>query len=132
VNHNPSIASLELTRDGAPAGTLQPGEPLSVPAGVEIGILPHLAAGEGGAETYTTTDLSGNAVTLTEAPRYSFFTTTAGDLDVATADEPLPGTKPPQGLVRFTALRRGTGTLWVVVRDGRGGLGWLELAVQAF
>jgi hypothetical protein len=131
VNHNPRLESLELTRDGAPAGILQAGDPLSVPVGVEVGILPRLAAGEGGAETYTAIDLQGNAVTLTEAPRYSFFTTAGGDLDVATADEPPPGTRPLEGLVRFKALRRGTGTVWIVVRDGRGGLGWLEVAYQA-
>src|SRR3954452_203412 len=131
VNHNPRIESLELTRDGVPAGTLQAGDPLSVRVGVEMGILPHLATGEGGAETYTAIDLRGKALTLTEAPRYSFFTTSSGDLDVATADEPLPGTRPLEGLVRFTALRRGAGTLWIVVRDGRGGLGWLEVSYQA-
>ncbi|MFL5373226.1 MAG: hypothetical protein ACJ78T_04490 [Myxococcales bacterium] len=131
VNHNPRIESLELTRDGVPAGTLQAGDPLSVRVGVEMGILPRLATGEGGAETYTAIDLRGKAVTLTEAPRYSFFTTSSGDLDVATADEPLPGTTPLEGLVRFTALRRGAGTLWIVVRDGRGGLGWLEIPYQA-
>ncbi|MFL5417934.1 MAG: hypothetical protein ACJ78Y_18185 [Myxococcales bacterium] len=131
VNHNPRIESLELTRDGVPAGTLQAGDPLSVRVGVETGILPHLATAEGGAETYTAIDLRGKAVTLTEAPRYSFFTTSSGDLDVATADEPLPGTTPLEGLVRFTALRRGAGTLWIVVRDGRGGLGWLEIPYQA-
>jgi len=131
VNHNPRLESLELTRDGVPAGTLQAGDLLSVRVGAEVGILPRLAAGEGGAETYTAIDLQGKTVTPTEAPRYSFFTTSGGDLDVATADEPPPGIKPLEGLARFTALRRGTGTLWIVVRDGRGGVGWLEVPYLA-
>jgi hypothetical protein len=127
VNHNPGIASLELTDDGAPAGTVLPGDRPSWAVGVPIGILPHLAPGEGGAETYTTTDLQGNAVTLTETPRYSFFALPGADLDTSTADEPLPGSKPPKGLVRLTPLQRGPGTLWIVVRDGRGGVGWLAV-----
>jgi len=131
VNHNPSISSLELTIDGAPAGTVLPGDRPSFAVGVAVGILPHLAAGEGGAETYTTTDLQGNTVTLTEAPRYSFFARANADLDTATADEPLPGTKPPQGLVRLTPLTPGPGTLWLVVRDGRGGIGWLAVDYEA-
>ena len=130
-NHNPSIASLELTNDGAPAGTVLPGDRASFTVGVAVGILPHLAPGEGGAETYTTTDLQGHAVTLTEAPRYSFFARANADLDTATADEPLPGTKPPQGLVRLTPLSAGPGTIWIVVRDGRGGLGWLAVDYDA-
>jgi len=131
VNHNPSIASLELTNDGAPAGTVLGGGRPSLPVGVPIGILPHLAEGEGGAETYTTTDLQGNAVTLTESPRYSFFALAGADLDTAIADEPLPGTRPPKGLVRLTPLQAGPGTLWIVVRDGRGGIGWLAVDYQA-
>jgi len=131
VNHNPSIASLELTNDGAPAGPGLGGGRPSLPVGVPIGILPHLAEGEGGAETYTTTDLQGNAVTLTESPRYSFFALAGADLDTAIADEPLPGTRPPKGLVRLTPLQAGPGTLWIVVRDGRGGIGWLAVDYQA-
>jgi hypothetical protein len=130
-NHNPHIASLDLTRDSAPAGALQPGDRLSLTVGVAMGIRPRLADGEGGAETYRTVDLSGNNVTLTESPRYSFFTTDGGDLDESTADEPLPGANPPDGLVRLTALSKGSGTFWIVVRDGRGGVGWLAVGFDA-
>jgi hypothetical protein len=130
-NHNPSIAALELTSDGVPVRTAQAGERLSLRAGIPTGILPVLAAGEGGAETYSAVDLQGNTVTLTEAPRYSFFTTTSADIDEATADEPLPGTKPPDGLVRVTPFQPGSGTLWIVVRDGRGGVAWLAVEYDA-
>ena len=131
VNHNPRIVSLELTNDGAPAGTIFPGDRPSLATGVPIGILPHLEEGEGGAETYTTSDLQGHPVTLTEAPHYSFFALPGTDLDTATADEPLPGTRPPKGLVRLTPLRRGPGTFWIVVRDGRGGIGWVAVDYDA-
>ena len=114
-----------------PVRTAQAGERLSLQAGVATGVLPVLAAGEGGAETYTAVDLQGNTLSLTEAPRYSFFATTSADLDEGTADEPLPGTRPPDGLVRLTPLQPGSGTFWIVVRDGRGGVGWLAVDYDA-
>jgi hypothetical protein len=98
---------------------------------VEVGLLPHLGSGPDGAETYTTTDLSGKTVTLTESPRYSFFATDPVEVDGDTADEPLPGTVQPRGISRFTAQREGAGTAWIVVRDGRGGENWIEMPFRA-
>ena len=46
------------------------------------------------------------------------------------ADAPVDGVAPPDGLVRFT-VSRGSGTLWVVVRDGRGGESWLAISWTA-
>src|SRR5207237_10480526 len=40
VNHNPSIASLEITNEGAQAGKVLPGDQLPLVVGVPIGILP--------------------------------------------------------------------------------------------
>ena len=40
-------------------------------------------------------------------------------------DEPIDGVAPPDGLTRFTADGPGNGTLWIVIRDGRGGETWL-------
>jgi hypothetical protein len=125
-NHNPRIDHVEVSRDGVPYDRLEPGGELFVPdANVEIGLWPRLAAGEEGAETYTTIDLSGRSIALTESPRYSFFATDPGDLDRETGDEPLPGAIPPRGLVRLTALRPGRGKAWIVVRDERGGEAWM-------
>jgi hypothetical protein len=129
-NHNPRIASVELTRDGQALRTFHPDQPEQqcLPVGVEIGLLPKLGTNPGeGAETYTTVDLSGKQVTLTESPRYAFFATDPGDLDRDVGDEPLPGNVPPRGLVRLTALAAGAGTAWIVVRDGRGGEGWIDI-----
>jgi hypothetical protein len=130
-NHNPVVESIELFRDGSSYQTFHPGDAAPcVPVGVEIGLWPHLGGGAGGAETYTTTDLSGNAVTLTETPRYSFYATDPGDIDGETADEPVPGNVPPRGISRLTALAAGPGVEWVVVRDGRGGENWIEMPFE--
>jgi hypothetical protein len=135
-NHNPAIESVELTQDGAPFAVFVPSDPPDdarpqcLPLGVDIGMWPHLGSGPAGAETYTTTDLAGNVVTLTESPRYSFFATDPAELDEDTGDEPLPGVVPPRGLVRITARQIGTGKAWIVVRDGRGGENWIEMPFE--
>lgn len=122
-NHNPAIDGLVLSKGAQPSGSLSPGQPLRVQVGETIGLLPTHQPDQ--AESYCTTDLTGKQICLTEQLVYSFFSTEPGDLDADSAYDPLPGTPPPpDGLVRFTALAAGTGTLWVVVRDGRGGQSW--------
>lgn len=124
-NHNPEVVSLEITLDGAHYKTVADGDMFPVTAGVEYGLRPMLGTGGAGIEEYDTVDLSGNTVHLREEPRYSFFATTGVDLDRDSADEPLPGQpEPVNGLARFTASA-GCGSIWVVVRDGRGGVGWI-------
>lgn len=129
-NHNPVIASLQLTDDTQPAGTLQPGDTLQLKTGVPKGLRPVLA--DGSIEEYDTVDLTGKTVHLREQPAWKFFTTSKGDLDRDSADEPLDGVAPPEGMTRLTALRAGAGTLWIVVRDGRGGESWLEVPWTTF
>lgn len=124
-NHNPQLTGIALSRTGVPAGQVAEGETLSLPIGVEIGIRPLLA--DGAREAYDTTDLQGRTVHLVEQPRYFFFTTPGAELDRDTADEPLDGVAPPDGLARIDSLRAGSGTLWIVVRDGRGGESWLAI-----
>ncbi|MCA1827761.1 MAG: hypothetical protein LC689_12610 [Myxococcales bacterium] len=124
-NHNPLLTGLALTINGAPDRTLSPGEILTLKIGVEYGIRPLLAADA--RETYDTTDLTGKPVHLTEQPGYSFFTTPGAEFDRDTADEPFDGVAPPDGLTRIDAFRAGSGTMWVVVRDGRGGESWIEV-----
>ena len=65
-------------------------------------------------------------MTLREQPRYSFFVTPGAEFSADTADEPLDGGAPPDGLSRLTG-HSGDGGLWIVVRDGRGGESWTEL-----
>lgn len=129
-NHNPEIASLEITRDGAHVATVANGDPLPLTNGIEYGVRPLLGNGVSGIEEYDTTDLSGNTVHLREEPRYAFFTTAPASVDRDTADEPLPDQpQPTNGIARITC---GPGAvLWVVVRDGRGGVGWISVSCPA-
>jgi hypothetical protein len=128
-NHNPTATGLHVIElDGytvtqtLPPG-LQPESAIQLKVGVQVGLRPTL--GDGSIEKYDTYDLSGNLVHLTEGLSWDFYTTAGGDLDRSAADEPLPGVGDPKaGLVRFQALQAGSGVLWAVVRDGRGGQAW--------
>jgi hypothetical protein len=122
-NHNPLMTGVDTSIGGVATGSFTPAQTLNVQVGVDNGLRPLLAADA--RETYTTTDLEGNQVTLTEDPTYSFFTTPGASFDRDTANEPVDGNAPSDGLTRFTADTRGSGTLWIVVRDGRGGETWL-------
>jgi hypothetical protein len=124
-NHNPTATGLKIIElnNHTETGRLAPGEALSLKLGVQVGLRPLLA--DGSIEEYDTYDLQGNLVHLSENLSWSFYTTEGGDLDRSSADEPLAGVgDPPAGLVRFEAGRAGQGTLWLVVRDGRGGTAW--------
>jgi len=123
-NQNPRLDGLELSRAGVVFQTIRDGQSLTLDAGEEIGVRPLLP--DGGREQYTTTDLRGNPVTLTEDPAYSFYTTAGAQFDPATANEAADGGAPPEGLTRFQAFSD-AGTFWVVVRDGRGGETWLTI-----
>jgi hypothetical protein len=123
-NQNPRMTGLLLSRDGGNFATVADGQAITMDAGDEIGVRPVLA--DGARETYTTTDLLGNQVTLTEDPAYSFYTTPGAQFDPTTANEAVDGGAPPEGLTRFQAFS-GSGKFWVVVRDGRGGETWLTI-----
>ncbi|HTO95490.1 MAG TPA: hypothetical protein VMK66_00485 [Myxococcales bacterium] len=119
-NHNPSLTDVRLTIEGADAGLLADA---GLQVGTEYGMRPVLAPGA--QEAYCALDLRGNLVRLTEQAHYSFFTGPGGEFDNDTADEPLDGGAPPDGLARFTP-HADAGTIWIVVRDGRGGESWME------
>jgi hypothetical protein len=126
-NHNPEIAALEITRNGQHVTTVGPGGTLSLSADVEYGLRPLLGSGASGIEEYDTTDLSGKTVHLREEPRYSFFATAPASFDRDVADEPLPGQpQPTNGIARITLSGSGA-VIWVVARDGRGGVGWISV-----
>jgi len=130
-NQNPDVVGLEITRAGAHVATVAPGETIPVTAGVEYGVRPVLGPGTAGIEEYDVVDLSGQTIHLRETPRYSFFATVPVDFDRDEADEPLPGQpQPVNGIARFTA-GVGSGPMWVVVRDGRGGIGWISVRCTA-
>ena len=124
-NHNPLLTGVALTINGNPDRTIAPGQTLQMKLGVEYGVRPLLAPDA--REEYDTTDLKGNNVHLTEQPSYAFFTTPGAEFDRDTADEPIDGVAPPDGLTRVDAFRAGSGTMWVVVRDGRGGESWIAI-----
>ena len=131
-NRNPVIQDLLLTQAGVAfgPGTVAPEATLELPLGVEIGLRPRVAPGS--REQYTTVDYRGNTVTLEEQPRYSFFVTPGAEIGVDRADEPLDGVAPPDGLSWIAARAAGAaGTLWIVVRDGRGGESWARFSWKA-
>ena len=127
-NHNPRILGLVLSRDGVALGSIAEGETLQVPQGAEIGLRPILA--DDAREQYDTVDLRGNTVHLKEQPRYSFFTTSGAEFTRDSADEPFDGVAPPDGLTQFDTFGKPTGTLWIVIRDGRGGESWVSFPWQ--
>jgi hypothetical protein len=127
-NQNPDIVGLQITRDGAPVTTVAGGGTFNVSPGVEYGLQPVLGPGSSGIEEYDAVDLSGNTIHLSETPRYSFFSTEPISFDRDDADEPLPGQpQPTNGIARFTAGAGPAGSIWVVARDGRGGIGWISV-----
>jgi len=126
ANHSPRIAMLQILRANGSTEQLLEGQSLNLDRFEEVGLRPVLGAGQEGAESYTTTDLSGHSVDLTEQPAYSFFTTLGAEYDRDTATEPVSTQSPGFGLTRFRSLKGGNGQLWVVVRDGRGGENWLN------
>jgi hypothetical protein len=123
-NQNPRLTGLQLTRAGGLFRIAHDGDQIAFNAGEEIGVEPLLAADA--REMYTTLDLRGNKVPLTEDPAYAFYTTPGAEFDNDTANEPVDGGSPPQGLTRFKPSA-GAGTFWVIVRDGRGGETWLTV-----
>jgi len=130
-NQNPEVVGLEITRDGAHVATVAPDKTVAVAPGVEYGLRPVLGLGASGIEEYDAVDLTGQTIHLRETPRYSFFSTVSIDFDRDDADEPLPGQpQPVNGIARFTA-GAGSGSIWVVARDGRGGIGWISVRCTA-
>jgi hypothetical protein len=130
-NQNPDVVGLEIRRDGTPVTTVGKGGTISILPGVEYGLRPVLGTGSSGIEEYDAVDLSGNTIHLRETPRYSFFSTAPIEFDRDDADEPLPGQpQPTNGIARFTA-GAGSGSMWVVARDGRGGIGWIGVHCTA-
>jgi hypothetical protein len=128
-NHVPAIESLQLTRNGVPVGKVAPGQILQLSRGVAVGLRPVLASGS--IEDYDTTDLTGKTVHLREQLSYSFYVSRSAEVDRETASEPLDSVAPPDGLTRIDSLAAGSGTLWVVVRDGRGGESWIQQAFSS-
>ena len=106
-NQNPGVAS--LTVDGDDAATVSRGSSASLKATLT----------DGSAESY----LDEDGETQTEEPTVSYYVA-AGSLmqSSAAADEPEVSWTAPESA--------GTVNVWVVVRDGRGGMSWASATVM--
>jgi hypothetical protein len=125
ANHTPRIVSLEVTRSSGTVQELDAGQTLQMAAGEQVGIRPIVGPGPEGAEDYTTTDLTGAKVSLHEQLSYSFYALLGASWDKDTASETLPGQPLPTfGINRLQTYRQGSGTFWIIVYDGRGGVSW--------
>ena len=124
-NHNPGLVDLKVTRDGNAQPLVYVNGKLRLELNVEYGLRPVLA--DGAQEEYDTTDLKGNTVHLTEQASYAFFTTPGAEFDRDNADEPFDGIAPVDGLTRLRAFSNSGGTVWIIVRDGRGGTSWMAI-----
>ena len=113
-NNNPFVEQVLVEK--VPVGT---GTTLTVSPGQSYLFEPVLAFGP---EEYTYINSSGEAETRTEEPYFSWYST-EGSFDRPFSDyENDPG-------VSWTAPSdpmRSEARLWIVVRDGRGGMGWVE------
>lgn len=151
VNKGLEIDRVSLLSGGVAVAEPKADETVLVDVASIYGVRPRLAPADGviaQAEEYDAVDLAGRRVHLRERVTWSFFTTEQmifGDLirignnPVATyhpgadvADEPAPGEPdPPNGLVRMTVLDDGPTWLWVVARDGRGGVAWTQVRLNS-
>jgi len=131
-NRNPTLEGLEVD------GTLyRSGDRVVLPSSAIVTLTPVLAAGAIEAYTYTTTE--GTVEDRCEAPYFSWYAT-AGDIDEAyTEPAPIPGCAWEGGELPDAANHwtlpdtPSPGTplsLFVVVRDRRGGMDWVVLEVD--
>ena len=113
-NNNPFIQQILIEKNPLILGTT-----MSVSAGQSYQIEPVLAYGP---EEYIFINSSGEPETRIEEPYFAFYSTEGS------FDRPYSGYEDNPG-VSWTAPKdpiRSEVRLWVVVRDGRGGMGWLE------
>ena len=127
-NHSFEILGLNLTSNGRPMGFVGPNDTLNVSVADQVGILPLLAPTSGtgdAAEEYDVTDLSGRPAHLKEHLSYSLYSTVHAHFLTDTAEQPPSDVAPPlAGVFQFQATLTATGTLYIVARDGRGGVAW--------
>jgi hypothetical protein len=128
ANSNPPLP--ELTVHGARCGDpLEP--PWQVRAGDELTIM--VTEPEGARETYQLPTFDGSVRTITENLSYQWYAT-AGSFSAEMTGGPLdPFGNEPALLSKWTAPNDpGEVRFWLVVRDERGGVSWLErcFAVQ--
>jgi hypothetical protein len=113
-NHNPKLADV-VRGDATLAGTL--------PLDTEVVLQPKLA--DGSAERFSTADGE-----QTEQIFYSWFATGGGEVKEFRSLEPVDG-KPGDPTTKYQTPKEAQRvTFYVVARDGRGGVDWLERTVD--
>lgn len=112
-NANPTLTGLE--RDGEPWAA---DEVLEVEESKELALLPRAAGGA--AETW----LDGDGKEQKEELLYAWFAT-AGGMKQAFSFDAEPGNRWTAPALKDDEATKDV-TLWLVVRDGRGGTGWLQ------
>jgi len=127
-NHSFEIVGLNLTSGGRPMGFVGQNETLNVSVADQVGILPALAPTSGigdAAEEYDVVDLSGRPAHLKEHLSYSLYSTVHAHFLTDTAEQPPLDVAPSlDGVFKFQATLTANGTLYIVARDGRGGVAW--------
>jgi len=124
-NSNPSLDS--VAADGKPVA-----EPWVVSAGQQVKILPQSPPSD--KESYLVATYTGGQRQLTEYLDYAFFVSGGQLTNAATGGEPNPFVTDKRVDDLSTEWTPGAdaarATLWVVVRDDRGGAGWVALTAQ--
>ena len=134
-NHGFEILGLGVTLRGRPAGFVTPKDVLPVAVADLVGLRPILVADPASptpAEEYDVVDLSGRAAHLREHLSYSLYSTAHGRFLSDTADDPGAYAVPSlDGVFKFQSTLEGNGALYIVARDGRGGVAWFTSAWSA-
>lgn len=123
-NKNPSITELQLFQGQQDAALAAPWQ---VSAGVTCTLKPFLDMSM--RESYLTLDTSGKLHTVDEVFQLTWFITEGSLSGGRSSQEKAPNKtwKMPQAV---PPLNQGKVNVYLVVRDGRGGIDWLEKAIQ--
>ena len=116
-NHNPDIGRLE--QDGV---RIEPGDPLVLATGASVEL--RAVAGEDALETYTYVNSDGVAEERTEDPYFRWYVS-LGDIFPSGDGFDFDGNNGTQTFV--APDEAGSGVLYAVMLDFRGGMAWYEL-----
>jgi hypothetical protein len=120
-NVNPVLAGVTIRPKGAEPEVASPWTPEEVRAiGVDTAPVLMAAYEEAEAETYDEV-VDGDTVESVEELLFSWYVTSGRFQRARTAPDLMDNAYTPDG-----EGASGEGKLWIVVRDGRGGLGWIE------
>ena len=120
-NRNPALRPLGVTLDGVPRALDR------IPAGQRVGLV--ASWGTGDAESYVAFDVATQSVVdRRESMRVSWFST-GGTFDVDRTGRTETETLATSGNGWLSPERAGPATIWIVLRDSRGGVDFATYAV---